>query len=130
VSPPQVLRVLGEGNYGRVKLVVHPPTGFVLALKTMHKQRIAQKKQTANVLREAAILHSVAHPFVLRCVCTFQSTDQIFMLLELVQAGDLWPYIYRKKVPKFFNALARTEFGGFELPAARFYAANLVAALE
>lgn len=64
-----------------------------------------QKKQTANVLREAAILHSVAHPFVLRCVCTFQSTDQIFMLLELVQAGDLWPYIYRKKVATWCPSL-------------------------
>jgi hypothetical protein len=33
-------------------------------------------------------------------------------------------------VPKFFNALARTSFGGFEVSAARFYTANVVAALE
>jgi hypothetical protein len=32
-----ILRVLGEGNYGRVKLVLHKETGFVLALKTMNK---------------------------------------------------------------------------------------------
>ncbi len=94
----EVVRVLGEGNYGRVKLVVHRASGFVLALKCMNKARIVQKKQTANVLREAAILHGVAHPFVLRCVTTFSTDRQIMMLLELVQAGDLWPYIYRKKV--------------------------------
>jgi len=123
--------VLGEGNYGRVKLVVHRASGFSLALKTMHKARITAKRQTSNVLREAAILHGVAHPFVLRCVCTFQTRDQVMMLLELVQAGDLWPYIYRKKVPKFFNALPRSAaFGGFVTAHARFYAANLVAALE
>ena len=87
----EVMRVLGEGNYGRVKLVVHRATGFVLALKCMNKQRVVAKKQTANVLREAAILRGVAHPFVLRCVTTFNTDRQIMMLLELVQAGDLWP---------------------------------------
>ena len=33
----EILRVLGEGNYGRVKLVLHKDTGFVLALKTLNK---------------------------------------------------------------------------------------------
>jgi serine/threonine protein kinase/CRP-like cAMP-binding protein len=126
----EILRVLGEGNYGRVKLVLHEETGFVLALKTMNKHRIVAKKQVSNVNREACILHRVAHPFVLRCVSTFQTKCQIFMLLELVQSGDLWPYIYRKKIPKFRDALPRTPFGGFETAHALFYTANLVSALE
>jgi hypothetical protein len=52
------------------------------------------------------------------------------MLLELVQCGDLWPYIYRKKVPKFRDALPRSEHGNFEYADAKFYTANLVCALE
>ena len=39
-------------------------------------------------------------------------------------------YIYRRKVPKFRDALPRTGSGGFELAHAAFYFACIVSALE
>ena len=39
-------------------------------------------------------------------------------------------YIYRKKIPKFRDALPRTTAGGFEVDHARFYFACIVSALE
>lgn len=51
-------------------------------------------------------------------------------MLVFAQCGSACVLGLCAQVPKFFNALKRTAFGGFELAAARFYAANLVAALE
>ena len=62
-----------------MRLVRHETTQSYYALKCMNKQRVVAKKQTANVLREAAILRGVAHPFVLRCVTTFNTDRQITM---------------------------------------------------
>lgn len=54
-----ILRVLGEGNYGRVKLVLHKETGFVLALKTMNKVSVCV------CLCVLLVIHSNTHTLVL-----------------------------------------------------------------
>ena len=47
------------------------------------------------------------------------------MLMEFVQGGELWSYIYEKQ-----DALPRSPGGGFEYNAVRFYAANVLTAFR
>lgn len=63
------------------------------------------------------------HPFILELVQTYNSPNQLFMLMECVQGGELWSYIYEK-----FEMFPRTNLGGFEVNTARFYAACVVSA--
>jgi len=81
---------LGTGSFGRVKLVLHRPTGDVFALKALQKSMIVAMRQQKNVIREKEILAVVDHPFVIRLYQTFKDAHRLYMLLELVQGGELF----------------------------------------
>lgn len=64
------------------------------------------------------------HPFVLRLHATFNHEHTIYMLLELVQGGELWSLLYERT-----DSVPRTRLGGFEQGPAKFYAACVVGGL-
>ena len=120
------MRTLGTGTFGRVTLVQHKPSGGVYALKAMQKQQIMQSKQERNIMNEKNLLYVCAHPFVLALIECYQDTDSIYMLMEIVQGGELWCYIYERfDVTRPFRDAA---LGGFTGPAAAFYAGCVIAA--
>ena len=92
----QRLRTLGTGTFGRVSLVVHKPTNKVYALKAMQKSQIAETHQERNVQAEKDLLLECAHPFVLALVATCQDEHRLYMLMEIIQGGELWSFIYEK----------------------------------
>ena len=47
------------------------------------------------------------------------------MLMEFVQGGELWSYIYEKT-----TLLPRNALGGFEMNTVKFYAANVILAFS
>ena len=68
----ELRRILGVGTFGRVKLVVHKPTGNTYALKCMRKAQVVATKQQSHVLNECKILQMMKHPFILALVQTYQ----------------------------------------------------------
>ena len=68
----------------------------------MQKVDIVETHQQQNVLHEKSIIGECDHPFVLKLYETFTDADQIYMLLELAQGGELWSLLYEKAylVPK------------------------------
>mmetsp|Transcript_34552 Transcript_34552/g.91733 ORF Transcript_34552/g.91733 Transcript_34552/m.91733 type:complete len:538 (+) Transcript_34552:963-2576(+) len=119
------IRTLGTGTFGRVKLVQHTPTGGVFALKCMQKAQIVQAHQERNIMNEKNILLECKHPFILELYQTFMNQNQLFMLMEIVQGGELWTYIYEK-----VNLIRRTALGGFVESAAMFYAGCVISAFQ
>jgi CRP-like cAMP-binding protein len=117
---------LGTGTFGRVKLVEHKPTNRAMALKAMQKSQVVRAHQAKNVCSEKDTMLMCNHPFVIKLYRTFQDQDSIYMLLELVQGGELWSLLYQSK------ALRRTRIGcgGFEPDTSKFYAACVVSAFE
>jgi len=133
----QRLRTLGTGTFGRVALVVHqtpqqrrgggaPPT--VYALKQMQKAQIVASHQQRNIMNEKNLLLLCSHPCVLGLVATYQDRDCLYMLMDLVQGGELWSLVY-EKVRETAHLRAR-GFGCFDEAAATFYAGCVVAAFE
>lgn len=61
----QPLRLLGEGSFGRVKLVRDRHTGEPLAMKCLCKAQLVEARQVAHVQREVAILRFVRLLFTL-----------------------------------------------------------------
>lgn len=45
-----------------------------------------------------------------------QNKDELFILMEIVQGGELWTYIYEKT-----SLLPRSKAGGFNVKEAQFY---------
>ena len=105
-----LLRTVGTGTFGRVKLVQHTIDGGMFALKCMNKSEIVALHQERNTLAEKNLLHECARcPFILQLLQTFNRPNQIFMLTEFVQGGELWSYIYEKR-----GTVPRAVDGGFE----------------
>lgn len=87
-------RILGVGTFGKVWLVSHKRTGVPYALKQLSKREIIGHHQVEGVIREKNIMASIDHPFVVNLVATFQDERSLFMLIELVQGGELFSVIH------------------------------------
>ena len=111
------LSTLGEGTFGRVKLV-RAPDGRAFALKLQQKQAIVENGQCSNIMNEKNVMAALQHPFILRLEATFQDRDVLYMLLELVPGGEL------------FTLLTTNEEGILGEAHARFYAAGVIDAFR
>ena len=87
-------RILGVGTFGKVWLVSHKRTGTPYALKQLSKREIIGHHQVEGVIREKNIMASLDHPFVVNLVATFQDDRFLYMLIELVQGGELFSVIH------------------------------------
>ena len=50
------IKVIGEGSYGKVMLVLHKPSRKYYALKTLRKDKIKQSKQITHVKSERKLI--------------------------------------------------------------------------
>ena len=92
---------------------------YVLALKTMSKSHIVECHQETHVMREKEIMQELpAHPFIVRLYATHQNQNYLYMLMDLVQGGEL------------FNLLHNEDDEPLEEEGIRFYTANVYLALE
>jgi cAMP-dependent protein kinase regulator len=87
-------RILGVGTFGKVWLVSHQRTNVPYALKQLSKREIIGHHQVEGVIREKNIMASLEHPFVVNLVATFQDDRNLYMLIELVQGGELFSVIH------------------------------------
>jgi cGMP-dependent protein kinase len=109
-------RVVGTGQFGLVRLVRHRPTGQAFALKVVAKAPLTEGKQVEHVLNERAVAGSCDHPFLVRLAGAYQDAAHLYLLQEWVPGGELFHHLDVE--------------GSFSDAAARFYAANVVVALQ
>ena len=100
-------RILGVGTFGKVWLVSHKKLGKAYALKMLSKREIIGHHQVEGVIREKNIMASIDHPFVVNLVCTFQDERNLYMLLDLVQGGELFSVIHTETRDGIPNSHAR-----------------------
>jgi serine/threonine protein kinase len=86
----EITLMLGEGSFGRVKICRHHPTGDTYALKCLRKGQIIRYQQVDHIICEKRVLAMCDHPFILKLAGVFEQANEVFMLLELVQGGELF----------------------------------------
>lgn len=92
----------------------------------MNKTEVVASHQEKNIMAEKNLLFECSScPFVLALLQTYNHPNQIFMLMEFIQGGELWSYIYEKT-----DTVPRSTAGGFEMTAVKFYAANVLLAFK
>lgn len=74
----QLIKTLGEGSFGKVKLAVHQTTGQRVALKIISRRKLIARDMAGRVEREIQYLQLLRHPhiiklFVLPLVCRASS---------------------------------------------------------
>lgn len=61
-----VLKTLGEGSFGKVKLAVHQTTGQKVALKIISRRKLMARDMAGRVEREIQYLQLLRHPHIIK----------------------------------------------------------------
>eukprot|EP00644_Phytophthora_capsici_P016551 jgi/Phyca11/10644/fgenesh1_pm.PHYCAscaffold_52_\ len=84
---------IGKGTFGKVKLGLHLLTGEKVAVKILEKKRIVQAADVERVAREIKILKRNHHQNVIQLFEVIDSPDNIFLIMEHVDGGEMFEYI-------------------------------------
>ncbi|CAI9295746.1 unnamed protein product [Lactuca saligna] len=112
----EIIKPISRGAFGRVFLAKKRATGDVFAIKVLKKADMIRKNAVESILAERDILISVRNPFVVRFFYSFTCKENLYLVMEFLNGGDLF-------------SLLRT-LGCLEEDMARVYIAELVLALE
>lgn len=135
-------KLLGKGSFGKVWLVSKKGENTPYALKVMIKQRIHKKgqvsiisskkiinryaqtlylsftlSQSQFVINERRIMVQLAHPFIVKLYSAFQDDVSLYMLINLIQGGEV------------YNLLQAQENKRLQNNSACFYSACVINAL-
>ncbi|KAK7733584.1 spindle assembly checkpoint kinase [Botryosphaeria dothidea] len=93
----EIGKPLGKGKFGRVYLAKERQSGFVCALKVLHKSELQQGKVEKQVRREIEIQSNLAHPNILRLFGHFHDSKRIFLILEFAGKGELYKHLRKEQ---------------------------------
>ncbi|PKY05325.1 serine/threonine protein kinase [Aspergillus campestris IBT 28561] len=92
----EIGKPLGKGKFGRVYLAKERSSGFVCALKVLHKSELQQGGVQKQVRREIEIQSNLRHPNVLRLYGHFHDSKRIFLILEFAGRGELYKHLRKE----------------------------------
>ncbi|KAH6916221.1 AGC/YANK protein kinase [Coprinopsis sp. MPI-PUGE-AT-0042] len=84
-----LLRCVGKGAFGKVRVVQHKQTKDLYALKYINKTKCVKMKAVPNVIQERRLLEEVDHPYIVNLRYAFQDDENCFFVLDLMLGGDL-----------------------------------------
>jgi len=94
------------GAFGKVWLVTTQWSKTPYALKTINKRQLIDANQLGGILREKRIMASIEHPFILPLIGSFQDEMNVYLLLPLIQGGELFNVIHTDKKDGISNGEA------------------------
>lgn len=112
----EIIKPICKGAYGKVFLARKRTTGDLFAIKMLKKMDMLRKNDIERIVSERNILITVRNPFVVRFFYSFTSKDNLYLVMEYLNGGDL------------FSLLKNVGCLGEDV--ARIYIAELVLALE
>ncbi|KAK4131181.1 Pkinase-domain-containing protein [Trichocladium antarcticum] len=87
-----IVKTLGEGSFGKVKLAVHRSTGQQVALKIISRKTLISRDMQGRVEREIEYLQLLRHPHIIKLYTVIKTPTEIIMVLEFA-GGELFDYI-------------------------------------
>ncbi|CAL1355901.1 unnamed protein product [Linum trigynum] len=112
----EIIKPISRGAFGKVFLARKRTTGDLFAVKVLKKVDMWRKNDVERILAERNILIAVRNPFVVKFFYSFTCRDNLYLVMEYLNGGDLYSLL--RKV------------GCLEEDVARVYIAELVLALE
>lgn len=112
----EILKVVGQGAFGKVFQVRKKGTSEIYAMKVMRKDKIVEKNHVEYMKAERDILTKVDHPFIVQLKYSFQTKYRLYLVLDFINGGHLFFQLY--------------HHGLFREDLARIYAAEIVSAVS
>ncbi|KAF9193460.1 hypothetical protein BGZ51_003264 [Haplosporangium sp. Z 767] len=111
-----LLRSVGKGAFGKVRVVQHKKTKEIYALKYINKAKCIRMRAVENIIQERRLLEEVEFSLICNLRYAFQDDENLFMVLDLMLGGDLRFHLERA--------------GPMREDVVRFYVAELALALD
>lgn len=109
----EIGRSLGKGKFGRVYLARDRRSGFICALKVLHKDEILQDRVEKQVMREIEIQSNLRHPNVLKLYGHFHDSRRIVLILEFAGKGELYKHLQKaRRFPEWQAAQYVAQMAG------------------
>nr|XP_030738265.1 serine/threonine-protein kinase Nek3 isoform X2 [Globicephala melas] len=90
-----VLRVIGEGSFGRALLVQQESSNQMFAMKEIRLPKFFS--DTQNSRREAVLLAKMKHPNIVAFKESFEAEGHLYIVMEYCDGGDLMQKIKHQK---------------------------------
>lgn len=100
-----VLRVLGDGSFGRVLLVRQKSSTQMCAMKEIRLPK--SFSDTENSRKEAILLARMKHPNVVAFKESFEAEGHLYIVMEYCDGGDLMQKIKHQKGKLFPEDVVR-----------------------
>ena len=105
----EILKLVGQGAFGKVFQVKKKDSGVIYAMKVMKKDRVIEKDQAEYTRAERDILTAVTHPFIVSLRYSFQTTSKLYLILDFINGGHLFFQLYQQgtfgdELTKFYAA--------------------------
>ncbi|PWZ21668.1 putative serine/threonine protein kinase IREH1 [Zea mays] len=112
----EIIKPISRGAFGRVFLAKKRTTGDLFAIKVLRKADMIRKNAVESILAERDILITVRNPFVVRFFYSFTSRDNLYLVMEYLNGGDLYSLLRNlgcldEDVVRVYLAEVLTDFG-------------------
>lgn len=111
-----LLKLVGEGAFGKVILVRSRLNKQLYAMKAISKKLLRKKNNMQYMKSERDILTKIHHPFIVTLWFAFQTDSRLFLVMDFLSGGELFFHLKRK--------------GLILEPEARLYLAEMILAIE
>eukprot|EP00163_Fabomonas_tropica_P011054 TRINITY_DN214_c0_g1_i3.p1 TRINITY_DN214_c0_g1~~TRINITY_DN214_c0_g1_i3.p1 ORF type:complete len:135 (+),score=6.71 TRINITY_DN214_c0_g1_i3:208-612(+) len=93
LSDYTVIKTLGKGSFGLVKLVKDRPTDNKYAIKIISKALMTDTPTKLRTAREIRAMEKMQHQYIIRFQKVLESNKNIYVIMEYAAKGELFDFI-------------------------------------
>ena len=99
-----LLKTIGKGTFGKVKLAKHIPTDEEVAIKILEKSKINDDDELIRINKEIKYLKLLNHPNIVHLYEIVETQNNYYIIMEYISGGELFNYIVKNKRLSEFEA--------------------------
>ncbi|XP_067942404.1 MAP/microtubule affinity-regulating kinase 3-like isoform X3 [Watersipora subatra] len=88
----KLIKTIGKGNFAKVKLAMHVPTGREVAIKIIDKTQL-NPSSLQKLYREVRIMKALDHPNIVKLFEVIQTEKQLYLVIEYAYGGEVFDYL-------------------------------------
>ncbi|RDD38081.1 MAP/microtubule affinity-regulating kinase 3 [Trichoplax sp. H2] len=88
----KLLKTIGKGNFAKVKLARHLPTGREVAIKIIDKTQM-NASGLQKLYREVKIMKCLDHPNIVKLFEVIDNETTLYLIMEYASGGEVFDYL-------------------------------------
>jgi MAP/microtubule affinity-regulating kinase len=88
----RLIKTIGKGNFAKVKLAKHVPTGREVAIKIIDKTQL-NPSSLQKLYREVRIMKVLNHPNIVKLFEVIETEKTLYLVMEYASGGEVFDYL-------------------------------------